>query len=100
MGNNIIIISHEQNVKELYIRMPNFSFLGSIIKKKCLRVADPLKCFETRDSFFYIFIELIYSVACNLLISIPLLKFLSVKFVLFLRVLQLNNNNCTLAENF
>ena len=29
-------ISHEQNVKEFqfYIRMPNFRFLGSIIKKK------------------------------------------------------------------
>ena len=24
------------------LRMPNFSFLGSIVKKKCLGVADPL----------------------------------------------------------
>ena len=37
-------ISHEQNVKEFqfYIRMPNFRLLGSIIKKKYLKVADPL----------------------------------------------------------
>ena len=38
-------ISHEQNVKEFqfYIRMPNFRLLGSIIKKKYPKVADPLK---------------------------------------------------------
>ena len=38
-------ISQEQNVKEFqfYIRMPNFRLLGSIIKKKYLNVADPLK---------------------------------------------------------
>ena len=38
-------ISHEQNVKEFqfYIRMPNFRLLGSIVKKKYPKVADPLK---------------------------------------------------------
>ena len=38
-------ISYEQNVKEFqfYIRMTNFWLLGSIIKKKYLKVADPLK---------------------------------------------------------
>ena len=38
-------ISQEQNVKEFqfYIRMPNFRLLGSIIIKKYLKVADPLK---------------------------------------------------------
>ena len=45
-------ISHEQNVKEFqfYIRMPNFRLLGSIIKKKYLKVADPLK--KSRLLFF------------------------------------------------
>ena len=38
-------ISQEQNVKEFqfYIRKPNFRLLGSIIKKKYPKVADPLK---------------------------------------------------------
>ena len=37
-------ISHEQNVKEFqfYISMQNFKLLGSIIKKKYPKVADPL----------------------------------------------------------
>ena len=37
-------ISHEQNVKEFqfYICMQNFRLLGSIIKKKYPKVADPL----------------------------------------------------------
>ena len=41
-------ISHEQNVKEFqfYIRIPNFRPLGSIIKKKYRKVADPLNAFE------------------------------------------------------
>ena len=38
-------IFHEQNVKEFqfYIRMQNFRHIGSIIKKKYPKVADPLK---------------------------------------------------------
>ena len=38
-------ISHEKNVKEFqfYISMQNFRLLGSIIKKKYPKVADPLK---------------------------------------------------------
>ena len=38
-------ISQEQNVKEFqfYISMQNFRLLGSIIKKKYSKVADPLK---------------------------------------------------------
>ena len=38
-------ISHEQNVKEFqfYIRMPNFSFLGSIIIFFFFKVVDPLQ---------------------------------------------------------
>ena len=38
-------ISIKENVKEFqfYIRMPNFSFLGSIIKKKYPKEAGPLK---------------------------------------------------------
>ena len=45
-------ISHEQNVKEFkfYIRLPKFRLLGSIIKKKYLKVADPLK--KSRLLFF------------------------------------------------
>ena len=40
-------ISHEQNVKEFqfYITKQNFRLLGSIIKKKYPKVADPLKLF-------------------------------------------------------
>ena len=38
-------ILHEQNVKkfQFYIRMPYFSFLGSIIKESTLKVVDTLK---------------------------------------------------------
>ena len=39
-------ISIEETPKEFqfYIRMPNFRLLGSIIKKKYPKVADPLNC--------------------------------------------------------
>ena len=42
-------ISHEQNVKEFqfYISMQNFRLLGSIIKKKYPKLADPLKAVAT-----------------------------------------------------
>ena len=45
-------IFQEQNVNEFQfnIRMANFRFLGSIIKKKYLKVADPLK--KSRLLFF------------------------------------------------
>ena len=38
-------ISHEQNVNkfQFYIRLPNFTLLGSIIKKKIDKPVDPLK---------------------------------------------------------
>ena len=46
-------ISHEQNVKEFqfYIRMPNFRLLGSIIKKKYPKVADPLNLYVFNHVF-------------------------------------------------
>ena len=49
-------ISFEQNVKEFqfYICMPNFRLLGSIIKKKYLKVADPLKGIDYLRVLFFI----------------------------------------------
>ena len=46
-------ISQEQNVKEFqfYICIPNFRLLGSIIKKKYPKVADPLNRFPPK--FFF-----------------------------------------------
>ena len=54
-------ISQEQNVKEFqfYIRMPNFRLLGSIIKKKYPKEADPLnnslRAFIIMHRYIYIY---------------------------------------------
>ena len=56
-------ISQEQNVKEFqfYIRMQYFRLLGSIIKKKYPKVADPLKMMNWQfDTNTVLLIELSY----------------------------------------
>ena len=64
-------IFHEQNVKEFlfYIRMPNFRLLGSIImKKKYLKVADPLNLKMFIDIFCWGWLHIaMYQKLINLL---------------------------------
>ena len=64
-------ISIEETPKEFqfYIRMPNFRLLGSIMKKKYPKVADPL---NMRVVFLHL---------CNALINLFLLKLRSCNFI-------------------